>query len=91
MAYFAASTDSAETNGRFAESLGLDYPILSDPTKQTARAYGVLGVTGMASRWTFSIGADGRILDIDRSVSARTHGADLVERLKKLGIGHGNT
>ena len=91
MAYFAASTDSAETNARFAESLGLDYPILSDPTKQTARAYGVLGMTGMASRWTFYIGADGRILEIDRNVSARTHGADLVERLKQLGIGHGTT
>ena len=84
MAYFAASTDSAETNARFAESLGLDYPILSDPTKQTARAYGVLGVTGMASRWTFFIGADGRILDIDRNVSARTHGADVVDRLKRV-------
>lgn len=91
MAYFAASTDSAQTNARFAESLGLDYPILSDPTKQTARAYGVLGMAGMASRWTFYIGADGRVLEIDRSVSARTHGADVVATLKKLGIGHGTT
>ncbi len=80
-----------ETNTRFAESLKLDYPILSDPAKQTARAYGVLGVTGWASRWTFYIGRDGRILEIDRQVSARTHGADVVATLNKLGIGHGNT
>ncbi len=64
----------------------LDYPILSDPTKETARAYGVLGMTGMASRWTFYIGTDGRILEIDRHVSARTHGADVVDTLKRLGI-----
>ena len=30
-AYFTASVDDAETNNKFAESLGLDYPILSDP------------------------------------------------------------
>ncbi len=83
---FAASTDSVETNRRFAESLGLDYPILSDPTKQTARAYGVLGLAGMASRATVYIGADGRLLAIDRDVTARTHGRDVVEALKRLGI-----
>lgn len=91
VAYFAASTDRVDTNTRFAESLKLDYPVLSDPTKDTARAYGVLGVTGMASRWTFYIGADGRVLEIDRHVSARTHGADVVATLKRLGIGHGTT
>ena len=84
--YFAASTDSVETNTRFAASLGLDYPILSDPAKDTARAYGVLGVTGMASRWTFYIGADGRLLEIDRNVSAKTHGEDVVATLKRLGV-----
>ena len=60
VSYFAASVDSAETNRRFAESLGLVFPILSDPTKEVARAYGVLAPSGFASRWTFYIGADGR-------------------------------
>ena len=85
MAYFAASTDPVEKNAKFAESLGLDFPILSDPTKETARAYGVLGFTGMASRWTFYIGRDGRIAEIDRDVTARTHGADVVAKLRVLG------
>ena len=80
---FAASTDSVETNTRFAESLELDFPILSDPTKQTARAYGVLGMAGLASRATVYVGADGRIIEIDRNVSARTHGPDVVAALKK--------
>lgn len=82
--YFAASVDSAETNARFAESLGLDYPILSDPTKTVAAAYGVLGASGFASRWTFYIGNDGHILDIDKQVSARTHGTDVVAKLTSL-------
>jgi peroxiredoxin Q/BCP len=69
----------------------VDFPILSDPTKQTARAYGVLGMLGMASRATVYIDVDGRLITIDRNVSARTHGADVVAALKKLGSEHGNT
>ena len=84
--YFAASVDSPETNARFAESLGLDYPILSDPTKQTARAYGVLGASGFAQRWTFYIGPNGRLLAIDKAVKPGTHGLDVVERLRALGL-----
>lgn len=87
MAYFAASTDTVETNRRFAESLGLDYPILSDPSRKTARAYGVVGpLLPWASRWTFYIGLDGRLLDVDRKVSARTAGPDVARRLAALGV-----
>jgi peroxiredoxin Q/BCP len=82
--YFAASVDSTDTNARFATSLGIDYPILSDPTGAVARAYGVLGRSGYASRWTFYIGADGRILDIDKKVNLSTHGADVAAKLTDL-------
>ena len=34
MAYFTASTDDAETNKKFAESLSADYPILAYNLKQ---------------------------------------------------------
>jgi peroxiredoxin Q/BCP len=84
--YFAASVDGPETNSSFAASLGLDYPILSDPGKDTARAYGVLGATGFAQRWTFFIGGDGQILAIDKAVKPGTHGADVVEKLRALGV-----
>jgi len=82
--YFAASVDTPERNAKFAASLGADYPILSDPTKVAARAYGVLAASGMASRWTFYIGRDGRILDIDKGVRAASHGADVVRRLQEF-------
>jgi peroxiredoxin Q/BCP len=84
--YFGASVDSLEANARFAESLDLDYPILSDPSKETARAYGVLSASGFASRWTFYIGADGRILDIDRQVRVGSHGADIASKLSELKV-----
>ncbi len=84
VSYFAASVDPVEVNTKFAASLGLSYPILSDPGKQVARAYGVLAPSGYASRWTFYIGADGRILDIDKKVSAASHGRDIVAKLTQL-------
>jgi thioredoxin-dependent peroxiredoxin len=49
----------------------------------------VLSPGGFASRWTFYIGADGRILDIDKKVSASSHGRDVVARLKELVQGSG--
>jgi peroxiredoxin Q/BCP len=84
--YFAASVDSPETNAEFARALQLPYPILSDETREVARAYGVLTASGFPSRWTFYIGADGRILDVDRQVHAPAHGEAIGARLRELGI-----
>lgn len=87
MAYFTASTDDARTNKEFAQSLSLDYPILSDPTLETAKAYGVLKPGGKtAQRWTFYIGKDGKILHVDTQVSAASHGEEIAKKLKELGV-----
>ena len=83
---FAASIDTPQTNAEFAAALDLTCPILSDPGKDVARAYGVLGPSGFASRWTFYVGVDGRILDIDTKVRASSHGRDVAGRLTELGI-----
>jgi peroxiredoxin Q/BCP len=82
----AASVDTVATNAEFAGALGLTFPILSDTSKDVARAYGVLGASGFASRWTFYIGADGRILAIDKDVRSASHGRDVAARLTELGI-----
>ena len=88
VAYFTASCDMEETNAKFAKSLGLDYPILSDPTGETAKAYGVLMPVGkMAKRWTLYVGKDGKILKIDKEVKAKSAGADLGKSLEELGVG----
>lgn len=87
VAYFTASVDNAEDNTKFAESLDLDFPILSDPSKQTAKAYGVLNPQrGVANRWTFYIGPDGKILAIDKMVKAAQHGTDIAKKLEELGV-----
>jgi peroxiredoxin Q/BCP len=86
-AYFTASVDAPELNKKFAESLELDYPILSDPDKSVAKAYGVLNPErGFAVRWTFYIDKDGIIKEIDKMVKPDQAGPDVAAKLKSLGL-----
>jgi peroxiredoxin Q/BCP len=87
IALFAASCDSAETNRRFAKSLDLDYPVLSDPDKAIATAYGVVHEgRSYPERWTFIISSDGTILDIITEVDTGAHGAQIAARLDMLEV-----
>lgn len=87
--YFTASVDDAETNTKFAKEVGAkDYPILADPDKKVATAYGVLRAPGgVANRWTFYIDKDSVIREIDKAVKAPSAAPDTVKKLKDLGIG----
>jgi peroxiredoxin Q/BCP len=87
VAYFTISVDTPEENKRFAESLKCDYPILSDPDKTVAKAYGVLNPSrGVANRWTFYIDKDGIIRAIDKMVKTSSAATDVAHKLKELGI-----
>jgi thioredoxin-dependent peroxiredoxin len=83
---FGASCDTPALNAEFADALGLTFPILSDPDRTMARTFGVLSASGFASRWTFFIAADGRIVHIDKQVRTSSHGSDVVARLMELDI-----
>jgi peroxiredoxin Q/BCP len=84
------STDTLEDNTAFARKESADFPILADPTRETANKYGVMAdyskfkLGELANRWTFYIGPNGRILDIDKKVNPATSGVDIVARLKAL-------
>lgn len=87
VAYFAASCDDEETNAKFAESLGLDFPILCDPDREAASAYGLVdSAKGNPKRWTFYIGKDGKILFVDKSVNTKNAGSDIAAKLEELGV-----
>jgi peroxiredoxin Q/BCP len=87
VAYFTASCDDAETNAKFAKSLEVDFPILSDPGRKVAEAYGVVDSSRPnPQRWTFYIGPDGKIQHIDKAVKPASHGDDIAAKLKELGV-----
>jgi peroxiredoxin Q/BCP len=100
VAYFMASVDKLEDNVAFAKATSVtlngrggqqivekkeaDFPLLADPTKATATAYGVLTTRGVAARWTFYVGRDGRITAIDKTVRPATSAEDMLAKLAEL-------
>ena len=84
--YFMISVDSKEDNEAFAEKYGADFTILSDETKEVAKAYGVLSKRGYPNRHTFYIGKDGKILKVDRDVSVDTSAEDMAKNLEELKV-----
>ena len=84
--YFMASVDPLEDNIGFAKETGADFPLLSDPEKTTAKAFGVLHPLGFARRQTFYIGLDGTVLKIDKAVKPATSAEDMAAALGELGV-----
>ena len=65
------SVDKPEANKKFAAKIGATFPILSDPGKDTTKAYGVLNFTRLfAHRVTFVIDKQGVIRHIDKGSDA---------------------
>ena len=89
VSYFMASVDPLEGekgNKAFAEAQGATFPLLSDPNKQVAAAYGVLNEKGVANRWTFYIDKNGKITAIDKAVQPATSAEDMLAKLKDLRV-----
>jgi peroxiredoxin Q/BCP len=66
-----------------------DFPMLSDPTMETAKAYGVVtGERKTASRWTFYIDKSGKIAAIETAVKPATSAEDMIAKLDELKVAH---
>ena len=65
------SVDSVWANKAFADSLHLEYPVVSDVKHDVARAYGVYDeANSVARRTTFVIDENGIVQHIDQSREA---------------------
>jgi peroxiredoxin Q/BCP len=87
--YFMASVDPVDGekgNKAFAAAHNADFPLLSDPDKKTATAYGVLNTGGVANRWTFYVGKDGNIMAIDKTIHVATSAEDMATKLGELKV-----
>ena len=86
VAYFMISVDTLEDNTAFAKKENANFPLLADPTKTTAQKYGVLrtiaSIGEVPQRWTFYIGPDGKILEIDKKVNPAQAGEVISAKLK---------
>jgi thioredoxin-dependent peroxiredoxin len=85
------SVDSLEDNKAFAEKEHADFPMLANPDKKVAMAYGVIAADApperqFARRWTFYIDPAGKIAFIDKQVRPATSGQDIVAHLAELKV-----
>lgn len=86
VSYFMASVDAIDKNRDFAEKTNADFPMLSDPTKEVAKAYNVLNLFRVASRVTFYIDKNGRILKVDDNINPATAAEDIAKTLASLNV-----
>ena len=85
------SVDTLEDNKAFAAKEQADFPMLADPDKKVARAYGVINPEAppdrqFARRYTFYIDPTGKIADIDKAVKPASSGQDIVTHLEALKV-----
>ena len=76
---FGASRDTPEELKAFKEKYNLNYPLLSDPAGELAKALGV----EPGKRETVVIGKDGKIERVEKSVSAATAAQDLLKAFQQ--------
>ena len=63
---FGVSTDDLETNKKFAESLKLEFALLSDTSGEASKKFGIYNAErNMSNRTTFVIGKDGKIEHVE--------------------------
>jgi peroxiredoxin Q/BCP len=87
------SADDGESHRRFAERYQLPFPLLSDPDRALAKAYGIVRPLGLgARRVTFVIGADGKIRGLfHHELSMSRHVTDVKALLTRMGGEQGIT
>lgn len=68
---FGISGDSVNTHQKYAAAERLNFGLLSDETKATCKAYGVLGKDGLPQRVSFIIDGQGTLIGIDSTVTAQ--------------------
>jgi peroxiredoxin Q/BCP len=85
------SVDTLEDNKAFAAKEHADFPMLANPDKKVALAYGVVNPDApperqLARRYTFYIDPTGKIADIDKAVKPASSGQDIVTHLEALKV-----
>lgn len=78
------SVDSKDDIKEFIKENNLNFPLLSDESKQISKAYGVLNNLGLASRISFVVDKQGKIAEIIRDVDVQKHADQVFEIAMKL-------
>lgn len=80
------STDGVVAHENFRNKFDLNFPLLSDKSKDIITAYGVESDYGSARRITFLIDKSGVIQYVWNKVKTASHSDEVVEKVIELGL-----
>lgn len=81
------STDNVTSHQRFRDKFNLNFPLISDKSKEIAQTYGVLPRGKQtAQRTTFLIDKEGKIRYIWPKVKVAGHVDEILEKIQELGL-----
>jgi thioredoxin-dependent peroxiredoxin len=81
------SVDSVDSHKQFCAKEGLNFKLLADTDKKVSESYGSLmnmGVVKIASRHTFIIDPDGKIVKVYTSVDPNKHSAEVLAAFDEM-------
>jgi peroxiredoxin Q/BCP len=85
VAVIGVSFDSSESHFKFAKQYNLNFPLISDTAGSIANAYGTtMKGKNMASRVSFLIGTDGKIIQITESGDPEKHFTEMQTAIASL-------
>ncbi len=78
------STDSVKSHEGFRDKFSLNFPLLSDKSKDIVKAYGVESDHGSARRVTFLIDKLGIVRYVWQKVDTARHSEEVIDKVKEL-------
>ncbi len=80
------STDGVKSHENFRSKFDLNFPLLSDKSKDIITAYGVESDHGSARRITFLIDKAGVVRHVWTKVKTASHSLEVLEKVKELSL-----
>jgi peroxiredoxin Q/BCP len=80
------SVDSVKSHEGFRDKYNLNFPLVSDKSKNIVKTYGVESDFGSARRITFLIDMTGTIRHVWEKVNTASHSDEVIGKVKELGL-----
>ena len=80
------STDGVKAHENFKNKYDLNFPLISDKSREIVKSFGVLSNFNSARRVTFLIDKGGEIKHIWKKVNTSKHADEVIEKVKELGL-----
>lgn len=83
-AVVGVSVQDETSHHEFWKKYRLNFDLIADPDKRITKAYGALGLFGLAKRVTFVIGRDGRILSAFTRLDPKGHSKEALRVFEEM-------